>query len=401
MRRWRACSARRSASPRPSSRSAVLVLAVVAPILWTDDADAIDTGNILAGPSADHWAGTDNLGRDIFFRTLVATRLSVELALAATAIAVVVGLLLGTASFVLGRRGGRLVNAGVNIAVAFPGLLLALFFAVIFGVGATGAVLAIGFAGAPAFARLTQTLVASVGARDFVAAARVAGVGRLRILFRHVLPNIAEPLVVNATIGAGGALLAFAGPVLPRPRRAAARVRLGPAALRRHRLDLRQPGRRARPRHRGGRRRSRVQPVRRVRRQGPRRRRGRRDPSPAVRRWTRSRATSPAGGRAPRPTDLVLDVRDLEVTFPGPAGPIRPVRGDLLRRPPRRGGRRRRRVGLGQVPDRARRLPADRRPRPRRRDPARAPRRRPPRRRHARRSGSCSAPRWRWCSRTR
>ncbi len=189
----------------------VLVLAVVAPILWTDEANAVDTSNILAGPSADHWAGTDNLGRDIFYRTLVATRLSVELALAATVIAVVVGLLLGTASFLLGRRSGRLVNAGINIAVAFPGILLALFFAVVFGVGATGAVLAIGFAGAPGFGRLTQTLVASVSSRDYVDAARVAGVGRLRILFRHVLPNISEPLVVNATIGAGGALLSFAG----------------------------------------------------------------------------------------------------------------------------------------------------------------------------------------------
>ena len=189
----------------------VLLLAVVAPILWTDEADAVETGNILAGPSADHWAGTDNLGRDIFFRTLVATRLSVELALAATAIAVVVGLILGAASFLLGRRSGRIVSAGINIAVAFPGILLALFFAVVFGVGATGAVLAIGFAGAPAFGRLTQTLVASVEARDYVSAARVAGVGRVRILLRHVLPNIAEPLVVNATIGAGGALLSFAG----------------------------------------------------------------------------------------------------------------------------------------------------------------------------------------------
>jgi peptide/nickel transport system permease protein len=189
----------------------VLVLAVVAPILWTDEANAIDTNDILAGPSAEHWAGTDNLGRDIFYRVLVATRLSVELALSATVIAVVVGLLLGTAPFLLGRRAGRTVNAGVNIAVAFPGLLLALFFAVIFGVGATGAVLAIGFAGAPAFARLTQTLVAGVAGRDYVAAARVAGVGRVRILFRHVLPNVSEPLVVNATIGAGAALLAFAG----------------------------------------------------------------------------------------------------------------------------------------------------------------------------------------------
>ncbi len=189
----------------------VLTLAVVAPILWTDQADAIDTSDILAGPSAEHWAGTDNLGRDIFYRVLVATRLSVELALLATAIAVVVGLVLGTAPFLLGRRSGRTVTASVNLAVAFPGLLLALFFAVIFGVGAKGAVLAIGLAGAPTFGRLTQTLVAGVAARDYVAVARTIGVGRVRILLRHVLPNVSEPLVVNATIGAGGALLAFAG----------------------------------------------------------------------------------------------------------------------------------------------------------------------------------------------
>ena len=189
----------------------VLALAVVAPILWTDQANAVDTGNILAGPSAEHWAGTDNLGRDIFYRVLVATRLSVELALLATTIAVVVGLVLGTAPFLLGRRTGRGVTASVNLAVAFPGLLLALFFAVIFGVGAKGAVLAIGLAGAPTFARLTQTLVAGVAARDYVAVARTIGVGRVRILLRHVLPNISEPLVVYATIGAGGALLSFAG----------------------------------------------------------------------------------------------------------------------------------------------------------------------------------------------
>jgi ABC-type dipeptide/oligopeptide/nickel transport system permease subunit len=190
---------------------AVLALAILGPPLWSGRASAVDTGDILAGPSGEHWAGTDNLGRDILYRVLVAGRLSVELALAATVIAIAAGLLLGTAPFLLGRRGGRFVSAAVNIAVAFPGLLLALFFAVIFGVGATGAVLAIGLAGAPAFARLTQTLVAALAARDFIAAARIAGVGRIRILFRHVLPNIAEPLVVNATLGAGGALLSFAG----------------------------------------------------------------------------------------------------------------------------------------------------------------------------------------------
>ena len=189
----------------------LLLLAVFAPLLWSGRANGFDTDHVLEGASRAHWVGTDNLGRDLFFRVLVATRLSIGLALLATAIALVLGLILGTAPLLLGRRTGRLVVAAVNIAVAFPGLLLALFFAVIFGVGRTGAVLAIGFAGAPAFARLTQTLAAGIAERDFVAAARIVGVGRLRLLVRHVLPNIAEPLVVNATIGAGGALLAFAG----------------------------------------------------------------------------------------------------------------------------------------------------------------------------------------------
>ncbi|MFI5729293.1 dipeptide/oligopeptide/nickel ABC transporter permease/ATP-binding protein [Kribbella sp. NPDC051587] len=189
----------------------VLALAVVAPILWSGRADHVDTNAMLEGASARHWVGTDDLGRDLFFRVLVATRLSVELALLATLIAVVVGLILGTLPALVGRRLGHFVVAIVNVAVAFPALLLALFFAVVFGVGAHGAVLAIGLASAPSFARLTQTLVAGVISLDYVAAARAGGVGRFRVLLRHVLPNIAEPLVVNATIGAGGSLLAFAG----------------------------------------------------------------------------------------------------------------------------------------------------------------------------------------------
>ncbi|MGA5299527.1 dipeptide/oligopeptide/nickel ABC transporter permease/ATP-binding protein [Nucisporomicrobium flavum] len=190
---------------------AVLLLAVFAPMGWQARADAVHPADILQGPSGDHPAGTDLLGRDIFARVLVAARLSVELALAATGLGVLAGLLLGTAPLLLGRRAGRWAGALVNVAVAFPSLLLALFFAVVFGVGAKGAVLAIGLATAPAFARLTQTMAATVAGRDFIAAARIAGVGRVRILLRHVLPNIAEPLVVAATMAAGSALLAFAG----------------------------------------------------------------------------------------------------------------------------------------------------------------------------------------------
>jgi peptide/nickel transport system permease protein len=187
----------------------VLLTAIFAPILWGDQAAVIDTGNILAPPSPEHLIGTDGLGRDLLLRVVVATRFSVILALIATLVAVVAGLLLGIAPLLLGRW-GRPVNWFVGIAVAFPSLLLALFFAVIFGTGWVGATQALGLAGAPTFARLCQTLVASVASRDFVAAARIGGVGRVRVLFRHILPNIAAPLVVNATITAGSALLAFA-----------------------------------------------------------------------------------------------------------------------------------------------------------------------------------------------
>jgi peptide/nickel transport system permease protein len=189
----------------------VFLLAAFAPVLWSTQASAVDTSQILRGSSPAHRLGTDGLGRDILYRLLVGTRLSVTLALAATAIGVGTGLVLGTAPVWLGARLGRIVGAAVNIAVAFPGLLLALFFAAVFGVGATGAVLAIGLATAPGFARLTQTLVARVAGLDYIAAARIAGVGRGRVLIRHVLPNIGEPLVVNATIVAGNALLALAG----------------------------------------------------------------------------------------------------------------------------------------------------------------------------------------------
>lgn len=188
----------------------VVLTAIFAPIIWGTQADVVDTDNLLAPPSSAHPIGTDHLGRDLLIRVLVATRLSLVLAIAATIVSVIVGMILGMAPYLLGRP-GKAVTWFVGIAVAFPGLLLALFFAIIFGAGWVGAVLAIGLAGAPSFARLCQTLVAGVTERDYVAAARIGGVGRLPILTRHILPNIGEPLIINATIGAGGALLAFAG----------------------------------------------------------------------------------------------------------------------------------------------------------------------------------------------
>jgi oligopeptide/dipeptide ABC transporter ATP-binding protein len=189
----------------------LLATAALAPVLLGHLATTPDTSALLQGCSGKHWLGTDNLGRDVLARVLVATRLSVSLALLSTAIGAIGGILIGALPGVLGRRAGRLVSAGVNLAVAFPGLLLALFLSVVFGVGARGAILAVGLAMAPTFARLTQTLAASIAGKDYVAAAKLLGLSRNRILRRYVLPNIAEPLIVNVTLAAGSALLVFAG----------------------------------------------------------------------------------------------------------------------------------------------------------------------------------------------
>ncbi|MFF5213058.1 dipeptide/oligopeptide/nickel ABC transporter permease/ATP-binding protein [Streptosporangium sp. NPDC000396] len=189
----------------------MLVLAIAGPPIWGDRAELIDPAAALSGASAAHPLGTDNLGRDILARVLVATRMSLLLAMLATAIGAAIGAVLGTLPSVLPRRPGRLVTGTVNALVAFPGLLLAMFTAVVAGLGARGAVLGIGVAVAPGFARLTQTLAASVAASDYVAAARLLGVSRTRIVTRHVLPNIAEPLILNLTTMIGGSLLGLAG----------------------------------------------------------------------------------------------------------------------------------------------------------------------------------------------
>src|SRR6202453_1632611 len=187
--------------------AAMLVLAIIGPAIWDGKAAAIQVSAALQGPSAQHFFGTDQIGRHIFARTMAATRLSLVLAVLATLIAVSIGIPVGITQAALGPRLRRLVAAVISAAVAFPGLLLALFVNPIIGIGATGAVLGIGIAMIPGFARLAQTLSASIAGLDYVAAARTLGVSRARILFRHVLPNITEPLILTATMSVGWSLL--------------------------------------------------------------------------------------------------------------------------------------------------------------------------------------------------
>ena len=182
--------------------------AIFAPLFLDGAAGRTDVASALQGPSGAHWLGTDDLGRDNLARVLVATRLSLLLALGAAMIGVSVGLVLG--GFALVPRAGGMVTAAINVAVALPGMLLALFFATIFGVGSLSAMGAVGLAMSPSFARLMYTLGSKVRELDYVKAAGQLGLSRRRIFRRYVLPNIAEPLIVNATIAAGSALVVLA-----------------------------------------------------------------------------------------------------------------------------------------------------------------------------------------------
>ncbi|MGC9535991.1 dipeptide/oligopeptide/nickel ABC transporter permease/ATP-binding protein [Streptomyces sp. UG1] len=173
----------------------LLVVALVAPPLLSGSAETL-TDDARLGPGAEHLLGTDAFGRDVLARALVATRLTLLMAAAATA-----------ASFVVGVAIGALVHLApgwlretclrlIDSAVAFPSLVLALVVAAVLGPGTVSAIVAIAVAGVPGFARLTANLAATVADKDYVLTARLLGVPGPRILGRHVLPNISGPLLV-------------------------------------------------------------------------------------------------------------------------------------------------------------------------------------------------------------
>ncbi|MEU8149135.1 dipeptide/oligopeptide/nickel ABC transporter permease/ATP-binding protein [Nonomuraea sp. NPDC048901] len=172
----------------------VVLIAVLAPILFAGQANAL--GPRFAAPSSDHPLGTDAAGHDVLLRSLVATRLTLLMTVGATAIAVVLGVVLGTGVWLVPPRVREICLRVIDAMVAFPGLLLALVVAAVLGAGGSSAVIAIGLSGIPYFARLTANLAAKVSQQEYVSTARLLGVSHGRIAIRHMLPNMAEPLLV-------------------------------------------------------------------------------------------------------------------------------------------------------------------------------------------------------------
>jgi len=191
--------------------SALLVLAALVSLGWSPYPPAeIDIPAKLQPPSAAHWLGTDSLGRDVASQLLVGAQSAIVVGVVAVGIGLGAGLLLGCLA--AARRGWveELVMRAADFTFAFPALLSAIMLGAIYGPGLLTGILAIGIFNIPVFARISRGAANAVWSREYVLAARAAGLGPWRITWAHVLPNIASVLVVQATISFATAILAEA-----------------------------------------------------------------------------------------------------------------------------------------------------------------------------------------------
>lgn len=188
-----------------------LICALFAPWLAPYDPAQLDLTGRLMAPSAAHWFGTDELGRDILSRTIYGARISMIVAVSVVGLSLAVGLIAGCLAGFYGGVTDTILNVYVtNAFMSLPGILLAIAFVAFMGPGLFNVILALAISGWVGYARLVRGQVMAVKEREFVEAARALGASDLRVLCRHILPNIIQPLIVQAAIGMAGAVLAEA-----------------------------------------------------------------------------------------------------------------------------------------------------------------------------------------------
>lgn len=182
-------------------------LAAGAPLVARYDPLAQELVQRLKPPSANHWFGTDNLGRDVFARVIYGGRISLRVGLISVVAGVAVGALLGLIAGYAGRVADSLISRTMEIVLAFPSTLLAIAIVAARGPGLENTMMAIGVISVPVYARLMRSSVLALKERDFVLAARCTGASGARILFRHILPNGLSPLIVQGTLGIATAII--------------------------------------------------------------------------------------------------------------------------------------------------------------------------------------------------
>lgn len=188
-----------------------VIFALFAPWIAPQDPASIDLPARLSPPSHAHWFGTDELGRDILSRIIYGARISMLVGSSVVAASLAIGLIIGAIAGYYGGAIDRFVNVVLmNAFLSFPGILLAIAFVAFRGPGVFNLVLALSLGGWVGYARLVRGQVLAAREREFVEAARAIGASDLRIIVRHILPNIIQPVIVQAAIGMAGAILAEA-----------------------------------------------------------------------------------------------------------------------------------------------------------------------------------------------
>lgn len=190
---------------------AFIVIAVMAPLLAPKDPTAIDTKLRRTGPTAENIMGTDELGRDVLSRVIYGARVSLVVGLISIGIALSAGTLLGVVAGYFGKGVDTLIMRVIDVMLAFPGILLAITIVAILGPGLFNVMIAVGIEAIPAYTRTARASTLAVREHEYVIGARSIGASNKRLLFRHICPNIVSPLIVLATIGVAGSILAAAG----------------------------------------------------------------------------------------------------------------------------------------------------------------------------------------------
>lgn len=187
-----------------------VVLAVFAPWIAPQDPIATSWSAIRQAPSAEHWFGTDDIGRDVLSRVIWGTRASLLAGVVSVGISLLLGVPLGLAAGFLGGMVDGLISRITDAFLACPFLILAIALAAFLGPSLTNAMVAIGISATPIFVRVTRAQVLNVTVEDYIEAARAVGNPPLRIAMRHVLPNVTAPVIVQATLAIATAVIAEA-----------------------------------------------------------------------------------------------------------------------------------------------------------------------------------------------
>lgn len=188
----------------------IIIIAILAPVLAPYTSTEMDLENRMKGPDLNHPFGTDKFGRDIMSRVIYGTRVSLLVGLISVGIGVVGGIILG----LYAGYYGKIIDYGVmfimDILLAFPSILLALIVIAVLGPNLTNTMIAIGITNIPIFTRIVRASVLTVRNQEFIQAAIVTGLSDVRILMKHILPNILAPVIVQATLALSGAILSEA-----------------------------------------------------------------------------------------------------------------------------------------------------------------------------------------------